>query len=355
MVRIEVLMPVITEHGDDGVVTAWFVDEGSHVAPDQLIAEVQAEKVAQDVRAPEAGIVRDRAGINDPVPQGAPICVILDETEDAVRPPQAPQAAAAPSASPSGDRIMASPSARRAARELGVDLAGVTGTGPNGRITEADVRAAAGPALPAVGMTALRATIARNMRRSVAETAPVTLMTTVEVTPQSERPMTAWIVRATALALRDHPALNGSHDGDRFTSAAAANVAVAVQTSEGLVAPVVRDPAGSSIEEVAAEIARLAEEARARKLTATDYEGATFTVSNLGAYGIDAFTPIINLPQVAILGVGALRVVPGFDQSGAVVARHVMTLSLTFDHSFVDGAPAAEFLATIVDLLETDA
>lgn len=194
--------------------------------------------------------------------------------------------------------------------------------------------------------------IARNMRRSVAETAPVTLTTTVDVTDMKHERVTAWIVRDAARALADHPSLNGVRDGDRFTPAAAAQVAVAIETEEGLVAPVVHNPADSTVEEVAVEIERLAGLARARKLLPSDYEDGTFTVTNLGGYGVDGFTPIINLPQVAILGIGALRTVPGFDETGALVARRLMTLSLTFDHAFVDGAPAAEFLARVGELLE---
>ena len=342
---LEVLMPVITESGDDGVVTAWFVDEGSSVTAEQLIAEVQAEKVSQEVHAPGAGVVRDLVPINEPVPQGAPICLVLDGAETASR----------PSAASSADRVVASPSAKRVARELGIELSEVTGSGPGGRITEADVLAVTASAQIAGGFSGLRATIARNLRRSIAETAPVTLTTTVDVTATAGPPLTAWVVRVAAAALRDHSALNGIRDGDRFIPAAVAHVAVAVQTDDGLVAPVVRDPAGSSIEEVADVIAQLAERARARELTAADYEGATFTVTNLGRFGVDAFTPIINLPQVAILGVGALRTVPGFDQSGAVVARKLMTLSLSFDHAFVDGAPAAEFLSRVRELLENGA
>lgn len=349
----EVLMPVITDSGDDGVVTAWFVDEGSRVEVDQLIAEVQVEKVAQDVHAPDSGFVRAMVALNQPVAQGSPICVLFDT--DGVQSPSAGTsdvgAAAVPSAS--APRVIASPSAKRVARELGVDLTTVTGTGPAGRITESDVRSALGPAEPeAKEMVGLRAVIARNMRRSVHDAAPVTLTATVDVTDTISPHITAWVVRAVAVALEDHPALNGIRDGDRFTAAETAHVAVAIQSEDGLIAPVVRSPAGSTVEEVAAAIKRLADRASAGELAASDHEGGTFTVTNLGGFGVDGFTPIINLPQVAVLGVGAIRTVPRFDEAGAVVPRALMTLSLTFDHAFVDGAPAAEFLARIIELLE---
>ena len=351
----EVLMPVITASGDDGVITAWFVDEGGQVAADQLIAEVQVEKVAEDVRSPGDGFVRDLVALNHPVPQGTPICMLFDAAD--VQPPPAATISAAATETPTvpAPRVVASPSAKRVARELGVDLTTVIGTGPGGRITDADVRAAVGPAEPtAVEMVGLRAVIARNMRNSVQETAPVTLTTKVDVTDTVRPQITAWIVRAAAVALEDHPQLNGIRDGDRFTPAEAAHVGIAIQTEDGLVAPVVRSPATSTVEEVAAEISRLADLARARELSSVHYEGGTFTVTNLGGFGVDGFTPIINLPQVAILGVGALRTVPRFDDAGAVVARSLMTLSLTFDHAFVDGGPAAEFLARVRELLEGD-
>jgi pyruvate dehydrogenase E2 component (dihydrolipoamide acetyltransferase) len=348
----EILMPVITDFGDEGVVTAWFVDEGGRVEADQLIAEVQAEKVAQDVHAPGAGIVRGLVAFNEPVPQGSPICMLFGVNE-APAPIAATSDSAAEPPTAETSRVIASPSAKRVARELGVDLTTVTGTGPAGRITEADVRSALDPVEPgATDMGGLRAVIARNMRRSVQETAPVTLTTTADVTDTASSHITAWVVGAVAVALGDHHWLNGTREGDQFTVAETAHVAIAIQTEDGLVAPVVRDPAASSLEDIAAEISRLADRARSRELASTDYEGGTFTVTSLGSFGVDAFTPIINLPQVASLGVGALRTVPRFDEVGAVVPRRLMTLSLTFDHAFVDGAPAAEFLARVVELLE---
>ncbi|MDH3731618.1 MAG: 2-oxo acid dehydrogenase subunit E2, partial [Acidimicrobiia bacterium] len=262
----EVLMPVITEPGDDAVVTAWFVDESSPVRTGQLIAEVQAEKVSAEVTAPSDGYVGGLAGINDPVLQGAPICVIADEPIDAATPaPVAASAVAAAAASPEG-RIVASPSAKRVARDLGIDLAAVTGSGPRGRITEADVRGAAEPAAAAEPMTGLRSVIARNLRRSAAETAPVTLTTTVDVTATTGTRLTPWVVHTTAVALREHPELNGTRDGDAFAPAETAHVALAIQTDDGLVAPVVRDVAAKTVDEIGLEIGELAARARAGEL-----------------------------------------------------------------------------------------
>jgi pyruvate dehydrogenase E2 component (dihydrolipoamide acetyltransferase) len=343
---VEVNMPVITAEGEEAVVTAWFVDEGGACTEGQLIAEVQAEKIAAEVEAPAPGLVVDLVGIHDPVAQGSPICRITDTLEAPAPAEVSPAPAQAPDTT--GTRVVASPAAKRVAGELGVDLAIIQGTGPGGRVTEADVRAASqGEALP----SPLRVVIARNMRRSHAETAPVTLLMTVDLGVERPTQITATVVRTVAEVLSRHPDLNGVREGDSFVPAETTHVAVAIQTDEGLVAPVVRDPAGMSLDEVEASIRRLADAAKAKTLTAEDYADATFTVTNLGSYGIEGFTPIINLPQVAILGVGAARQMPAVDEAGAVVARYLMVLSLTFDHAFVDGAPAAAFLQEVGQVL----
>jgi len=335
---LDVLMPVFAADDVEAVVTAWLVDEGQQCIEGQLIAEVQAEKVAADVNAPGAGYVVDRVALGEPVPQGSPVCRIVESVE---RPEVAP--VSAPPRAAARPTVIASPAAKRVARELVVDLSSIAGSGPGGRITEADVRAVGSQ--PVVG--GLRAVIAANLRRSLAETTPVTLFSTVGLGERVPSHITAAVVKVVAEALADHPHLNGHRDGESFIPAAAAQVAVAIQTDEGLVAPVVRDAASRSVAELAGAIGELAERAGARTLTAADYEGGTFTVTNLGAYGIDGFTPIINPPQVAILGVGAARAVPVVDSEGSVVATYQMVLSLTFDHSFVDGAPAAAFLQQV--------
>jgi pyruvate dehydrogenase E2 component (dihydrolipoamide acetyltransferase) len=339
---LEVTMPVITAFGEEAVVTAWFVDEGGACTEGQLIAEVQAEKISAEVEAPAPGFAVDLVGIHDPVPQGSPICRISESVEA----PAPVAASTAPAQTPetTGTRVVASPAAKRVAGEMGVDLATITGTGPEGRVTEADVRAAAQEKAPT---SPLRAVIARNMRRSHAETAPVTLHLTADLGREQPPQITAMVVRTVAQVLSRHPHLNGMRDGDSFVPAETAHIAVAIQTDQGLVAPVVRDPAGRTLDEVETSIRRLADAAKAKTLTAEDYADATFTVTNLGSYGIDGFTPIINLPQVAILGVGTVRQTPAVDDDGAIVARYQMVLSLTFDHSYVDGGPAAAFLQEV--------
>lgn len=343
---VDVLMPVIGSAGEDGVVTAWFVDEGQACTAGQLIAEVQAEKVSQEIESPEAGFVMNRVAIGDPVHQGDPICRITASVDAS---DTAPETGTEPDVAVPATMVRASPAAKRVARELGVDLSTIRGSGPDGRITEHDVRSAGGGS-PA--MTGLRATVARNMRRSHAETAPVTLFSTVRLGAELPERLTATVVKTTAVTLAEHPELNGTREGDVFSSASLAHISVAIQTDDGLVAPVVRDPASRSSEEVASAISDVAERARAKRLESSDFEGGTFSVSNLGSFGIDGFTPIINLPQVAILGVGTARRVAVVDDDGTLGAGYEMVLSLTFDHAFVDGAPAAAFLQRLRERLE---
>lgn len=343
---LDVLMPVITAAGDAAVITAWFVDEGQACKAGDLIAEVQAEKVADEVHARSDGYVVMRVALGDPVDQGSPICQIVESVEPS------PTSSTATSLSKHAGNVtvVASPSAKRLARELNVDLIGLSGSGPGGRVTEEDVISASGTHHPPVAP--LRAVIARNMLRSHAETAPVTLFSTAHLANGAPPALTATIVKVVAETLTRHPDLNGVREGDTFMPAEIAQIAVAIQTKDGLVSPVVRDAAARPVEEVADSIRQLAERATSKSLTQADFEGGTFTVTNLGSYGIDGFTPIISLPQVAILGVGASRVAPVVGEDGSVTVGHQMVLSLTFDHAFVDGSPAAEFLRDIVDALQ---
>ncbi len=228
-----------------------------------------------------------------------------------------------------------------------MDLVSLTGTGPDGRITEEDVRNSGGGGTSGT----LRSVIARNMRRSHSETVPVTLFTTVELGADIPGRLTARVVKAVSFALPGHPMLNGRREGDGFVPSPTVNISLAIQTEEGLAAPVIHEVGDKSVDEIAAVVGDLAERARSKHLTAADYEGGTFSITNLGNYGIDGFTPVINLPEVAILGIGAARPVPVIDPDGMVTVGNQMVLSLTFDHAFIDGAPAAEFLQEVANHL----
>lgn len=294
-------------------------------------------------------------------------------------------------ASPVGDRLRISPRARRAARNRGIDPAVIAGTGRHGRIRERDVvRAAASAPVeagrsgssihspPAVAgqllpLTAIRRTIAARMVAGVQQAAPVTLHKQIDAThlvqlrrqfqEVAERAgadsatdaavptYTDLIVKLTAVALEQHrPFLRQWRDDGLFVPDGL-HIAVAIDTPAGLLAPVLRDVDRLTLRQASQQLAQLADEARAGRLRSDQLQGGVFTVTNLGMYGIDQFTPILNLPQSGILGVGRIRQVPAVvgDQ---VVPRSVMTLSVTFDHRAVDGAPAAQFLQTLSRCLE---
>jgi pyruvate/2-oxoglutarate dehydrogenase complex dihydrolipoamide acyltransferase (E2) component len=289
--------------------------------------------------------------------------------------PAVPLAAVAAVAAPVGTAPpVTSPLVRRQARELGVDLDGVSGSGPGGRVTRADVDAAAAavapvpPALPAgeIPLTGMRGVIAARMHASLHEMAQLTHGYEVSldaVVALREQLKTEWgpaglpvpslndfVVVAAARALLEHPGLNASVDGDRIVLRPDVHVGVAVAVPDGLLVPVVRDAARRALTDVAAETRSLAGAAREGRLPLPALEGATFVVTSLGGYGVDFFTPIVNPGNVAILGVGRLR--DGVRWEGDVPHRtSVLTLSLTFDHRAVDGAPAAEYLRTVSRLL----
>jgi pyruvate dehydrogenase E2 component (dihydrolipoamide acetyltransferase) len=266
--------------------------------------------------------------------------------------------------------VAATPLARRMAEEEGLDLTEIQGTGPGGRITEDDVlsvlEGGAGPPVARPGVVpfaGMRQAIAEGMLESLHSMAQLTLTTQADVTGlvelrdllrqrwEARVSYTDLIVKAAAVALREHPILNSMLVGEEIVLHDEVNVGVAVALDEGLIVPVVRHADRKTVLEIHAEILDLARQAREGTLSVDQVTGGTFTVTNLGMYGVDAFTPIINPPQVAILGVG--RITEGLAlQGGQVVSRSKMALSLTIDHRVVDGAPGAAFLQTLVQLLE---
>jgi pyruvate dehydrogenase E2 component (dihydrolipoamide acetyltransferase) len=249
------------------------------------------------------------------------------------------------------------------AKELGIDWTKLRGTGRTGRIRERDVRAAP-TAREGTPLSPVRRIIAERMLESHRATAPVTLTTTadaanlVNLREQFKAAAdgavpgyTDFLVKLTALALGKHPLLNSRWEGERIVTPEGVHVGIAVDTEAGLLVPVVRDVPALGLRQLAARTRDLAERARAGRLKAEELRGGTFTVTNLGAFGIDAFTPIINYPQCAILGVGCIGPRPAV-AGGRVVARDQVTLSLTFDHRIADGAPAARFLQTLRAMIE---
>jgi pyruvate dehydrogenase E2 component (dihydrolipoamide acetyltransferase) len=373
--RREIEMPRLSEAVDEGVLVTWLVEPGATVREGDLIAEVQVEKASSEVRAPAPGRLEQLLfAAGDVVRQGAPIAFLetLEPAEAAGPAPAAVAGAGAAAPQPSTLEIVASPSAKRPARELGVDLRSITGSGPGGRIVEADVAAAVAPSAgggePGPGaavepLSAMRRTIAERLRSGLVSTAQLTLTAEADVTELAER-LAGWssgagrrityteaIVLACALALREHPRVAASWSDHGLVRAKRIDIGVAVALDEGLIVPVVRDADNKDLPSLGREIADLAERARSGTLAPADADGACFSVTNLGAYRIDAFTPLLNPPQTAILGVGRARLRAAV-VDGAIVPRTLVVLSLTFDHQVVDGAPAAAFLATVVGILE---
>ncbi|MYA17480.1 MAG: 2-oxo acid dehydrogenase subunit E2, partial [Gammaproteobacteria bacterium] len=377
-----------------GTVEEWYVADGDRVEPGEMLYRLETEKVNLDVDAETAGTVRHLADAGTtckpgdvvgfiyaddeeipevlPTPKPKPDITVANDTLADDKPKQ--PAAAKPRRA--GGRIAASPVARKLAGELGVDLADVTGTGPRGRITKEDVQAVAdaaanAPAGPQAGtstpLTGMRRTIAERMHGSLRDTAQLTMDMEVAMDDavKLRRDLLAeWegdgirvtytdlVLAAATKALGQHPAMHSALQDNALVRFEAVHIGLAVALDEGLIVPVVKDAQAKSLKEIATVSAELASRARDGKLTLDDVEGGTFTVTSLGMYGVDTFTPILNPPQAGILGVG--RIYDGLSWEGDTAVRTAkMRLSLTWDHRVLDGAPAAEFLAAVRDFLES--
>ncbi len=404
---IEITVPRLGWSMEEGTLTEWLKREGDFVRKGDMLFVLEGDKAAQDIESFDEGILRflpDGPRPGDVVKVGQVIAVLLAENESASgiiekAKPQVRAAVAAP-ASPSARRQArkqqlnatpvqvsspqpsqpmptarhrCSPRARRRAQELGVDWKTISGSGNSGRVVERDVVSIA--AQPGNGAekriphSATRRTIASRMVTSHQTTAPVTLTTTADATnlvnlrgqfrsqsdPDLPSPGYAdLIARLAALVLVEFPALNARWEDGGSVQFAEVHMGIAVDTAAGLIVPVIRNAERISLRELASLSKDFIARAHDRRLAADELQGGTFTISNLGAYGIDAFTPIINGSQCAILGLGRIRQVPVCIE-GQVVPRDQITLSLTFDHRLVDGGPAARFLQALVQAIENPA
>jgi len=430
MREIEVPMPKLSMTMEEGELIAWVKQEGDQVRAGDVICEVNSDKVEMEVESPADGtLVRHTAAEGDVVPVGEPIAMLATEAEDllggvlgpaegdgggdgaAARAPastaeaastveaaadtiEAPGAAgpadstAAPAPAAAGPRPVV-PAARRRATELGVDLAAVTGTGPNGLVRVGDVEAAAAPqpapapapaaaaAVPAawdadveeVPLSPMRRVVARRLVESMQSTPHFYLTITVDAEALlgfradlnrqlQERgedlkvSVNDLIVKACAALLRVNPDLNVSFGGDKLLVHKRVHVGIAVAVDGGLVVPVVRDADQKTLTHVAREARELVGRARSGRLAADEMAGGTFTVSNLGMFGIDQFTAVINPPEAAILAVGAALAEPVATDDGGVAVHRRMQLTLSIDHRALDGATGAGFLAQLKDVLE---
>ena len=366
---VQIVMPKLGMAMTEGEVVKWLKEDGAQVAKDEPVVQVMSKKITYEVKAPQAGVLRQAVLPKQKVSVGAVIGYITAPGEEVPVTPAAPAAAAGSTAQA---EVLATPMAKRLAREHGIDLREVRGTGPGGRIQESDVLAyleqrrqapaapEAPPAARVIPFTGMRRAIAERMTESLQTMAQVTITTEADVTglvefvdrlkTRADISYTAVLVKAVAAALKQHPILNSTLVGDEIRLLDEINIGVGVALDEGLIVPVIRNADRLSLAEIDRELKRLAAAARAGTLTVDEVTGSTFTISNLGMYGVDAFTPIINPPEVAILGVGRITEKPAVYR-GQVAVRSLMTLSLTFDHRVVDGAPAAAFLQTLAGML----
>ncbi len=386
-----VKLPRLGQGMESGTVVRWLKEEGDRVERGEPLYEVDTEKATQEVEAEAAGVLLRIVVREGEVPVGT-VLAYIGEPGESLPEPEAPTGdgraaeavpavpasrptvAAAPPARPPGQRVKASPLARRLARERGIDLSQLVGSGPEGRIVAEDVERAARaprvapveavlPEAERVPLTGVRRTIAR--RLSEAWQVPVfqleasadmeRVLALVELRrrlqPDLRLTVTDVLVKACAVALLRHPEVNVQLAEDALLRFSSAHVGIAVATERGLVVPVVRAAERLSLDEIARARADLVERARAGTLRREELEGGTFSLSNLGMYGVDRFTAVLNPPQAAILAVGRIEeraVVRG----GEIQARPMVTLTATFDHRAVDGAPAARFLETVKAVLE---
>lgn len=398
---VEVLMPKLGLTMTEGVIDKWYKAVGDPVKNGEVIASISSEKLSYDVEAENDGVllaIYSQEG--EEVPVKAPIGLVGEPGEAAEAPSasgeikESSSEPATPTESivtaevtepneTSAGRVFASPVARRLAKENQFELGAIPGTGANGRVTKRDVlrfKPAATPAastpVPEVaapviavgGLTGLRKIIARNMRQSLANTAQLTLMEKANITEllvlrkelkektADDLPSQVWslnilLVKAVAQALQDHPAMNARYDGNSLQRLDFINVGIATSLEDGLIVPNIKDAGSKSLTQIQQDFARITSVAKQGEAPQADLLDGTFTITNLGSTGVEYFTPILNYPEVGILGVG------GFVSELALVEEKVviqtkLPLSLTFDHQVIDGEPAAEFLQTIKYYLE---
>ncbi|NIR86877.1 2-oxo acid dehydrogenase subunit E2 [Candidatus Bathyarchaeota archaeon] len=356
----KVMMPRLSLTMTEGTVVQWFKKEGEKVEKGEPLVEVLSDKVTYEVEAPASGVVRKilaEEGADVPVAETLAMITAPDEEL-----PEAEAVAEAP-AERVKERILASPAAKRLAREHGVDLAQVKGTGSEGRIVEEDVRSfveevkVAPRVREVIPLTGIRKTAAERVSMS-ARRAPhstinmeVDMSNAAKLREKFQFSYTDVLVKAVAKALTEHPVINSTLEKDQIKIFEDVNIGVAVATEKGLVVPVVRKADKKELKEVSSTLKGLVEKAREGKLTLEEMSGGTFTITNLGMFGVDVFTPIINPPETAILGVGRVVEKPVVADK-EIVTKPMMNLSLSFDHRVVDGAPAAQFLQKVKYILE---
>ena len=363
---------------ETGRIVEWHVAEGKPVAEGQLLVSIETDKTVVEVNSPVGGTVLRIVGtVDEEYPVGATLAWIGKDDEDV---PDQVDDAPSPTHEPTSTPRV-TPVAERLAERHGIDPSGLTGTGPDGRVTKDDVRRAieAGTTpeatadrsdLPGVEISPLvgiRRTTAERLSSNWSVAPHVTEGIEIDATAMAtlrENNKKAWqetdaavpsindfVLKATANSLQSHPQLNAALIDNAIHQYLDIHLGVAVEVDAGLVVPVVHDTGSLSLLEIAAAVKRLGSRAQSGQLTPEELDRATFTVTNLGHLGIDWFTPVLNPPQCAILGVGRIRKTPAVE-GDSIVARDTMTLVLTFDHRVIDGAPCARFLAELRNQIE---
>ena len=336
----EFKLPDLGEGLTEGEIARWLVAEGQEIAEDDPLVEIATDKTTVEIPSPAGGKVsKILVGEGEVVPVGTVLVVIGDGAS-------APAPAAAPA-----EKVRATPLIRRLAQELGVDLDSVTGTGPQGRITEQDVRAASGPG---EGRREQLRGVKRQMFEHLTKAHTVPTVTWVEECDFGAldlKTLVPRVLKACAASLQEYPELNARVEDGDLVYLERYDIGVAVQTEQGLVVPVVRDCDSRSPEELDADVRRLAEAANAGTLTPDDLRGGTFTVTSAGRSAGLFVTPLLNYPEVAILGVHRIE-----DRAvvcdGDVVVRRMGNISVTFDHRVIDGKRAADFGLAVIARLQ---
>jgi 2-oxoisovalerate dehydrogenase E2 component (dihydrolipoyl transacylase) len=390
-VAYEFKLPDLGEGLTEGEIARWLVSEGQEVAEDDPLVEIQTDKTTVEIPSPAAGkVARILVAEGDVVPVGT-VLVVIGEADGSggkaatasdrhrerrlssaapseERPPEEPVAPVSdmtrgqtPDSGPRG-RVRATPLVRRLAQELGVELEGLAGTGPQGRVTDEDVRRAAasrgqtpdlseGRREPLRGVRRL---VAEHMARAHREVPPVTWVEECDFGNVELKRLVPTVLKAVAESLKEFPELNSRLEDGEIVYLDRYDLGVAVQTDQGLVVPVVRGCDSASLDELANEVDRLAEAARSGALKPEELRGSTFTVTSAGKLGGLLTTPIVNHPEVAILSIGRVAERPAV-REGQLTVRPTGTIAITFDHRVVDGARAAEFGLAVIGRLERPA
>ena len=404
----EIKMPQLGLTMEEGTVAQWLKQEGDTVAKGDVLLEITTDKLTSEIESEADGVLLKivaKEGEDVPVKGLLGYIGEAGETVGDAAPAAAPAAAAAPAEVPvaapapapaakaDGSRIRISPLARKTAAKLGVDYQNLAGSGPSGRIVQKDILAAAeaakqqpapvaeapaaAPAPAAksgelelmdgdevIKLAGMRKVVAERMAKSAREIPTVTQNVKIDVTKLvafrkqinetsgQKFSMNDFILKAVANALRANPHILVSIDGNQIIKRAHVNLGMAVALDDGLIVPVIRDADKLSLSQISATAKDLAVRARENKLALDEYKGSTFTISNLGMFGVETFDPIINQPDAGILGVCAVQDELDMDEEGKIFKKQVMRISFTFDHRLIDGAVAAKFELAIKELLE---